>query len=75
MRELCEQNLDPPPPTSRPNPLKQRTMDDARSSAARAPNKHQINLKRDNQMIAQWIGIAGVMVGLALLHWADRVRR
>ena len=36
MRELCEQNLDPPFPTSRPNPLKQRTMDDARSSAARA---------------------------------------
>jgi hypothetical protein len=26
------------------------------------------------KMIAQWIGIAGVMFGLALLHWADRVR-
>jgi hypothetical protein len=29
----------------------------------------------EEKMIAQWIGTAGVMVGLALLHWADRMRR
>jgi hypothetical protein len=25
-------------------------------------------------MIAQWIGMASVVLGVALVHWADRVR-
>jgi hypothetical protein len=33
-----------------------------------------IGAEDDHTMITQWIGIASVVLGVALVHWADRVR-